>query len=47
MVRLRMGIRDLSLFSGGGEGHNFFSSCLGEGQNFFQDFLGEGHNIFN
>ena len=46
MVRLRMGIRDLSLFSGG-EGHNFFSSCLGEGQNFFQDFLGEGHNIFN
>ena len=43
---------NVSLFSGGGgghnfcgEGHNFFLSCLGEGHNFFQDFLGEGHNF--
>ena len=31
----------------GGEGHNFFHSCLGEGRNFFQGFLEEGHNFFN
>ena len=30
----------------GGEGHNFFPSCLGEGHNFFKVFLGEGHNFF-
>ena len=29
----------------GGEGHNFFPSCLGEGHNLFQGFLGEGHNF--
>ena len=29
----------------GGEGHDFFLSCLGEGHNFFQGFLGEGHNF--
>ena len=44
-------IRNVSLFSGGeghyfgGEGHNFFPSCLGKGHNFFQGFLGEGHNF--
>ena len=36
-------IKDVSLFSGGGalfggEGHNFFPSCLGEGHNFFKFF---------
>ena len=44
----------MSLFSGtggeghyfGGEGHNFFPSCLGEGHSFFQGFVGEGHNFF-
>ena len=47
---------DVSLFNGGGgegeghyfggEGHNFFPSCLGEGHNLFQGFLGKDHNFF-
>ena len=47
---LRTHLRGVSLFSRGGhyfggEGHNFFPSCLGEGRNFFQGFLEEGHNF--
>ena len=45
--RIIFNLRDVSLFSGGGggkghyfggEGHNFFPSCLGEGHNFFKVF---------
>ena len=36
-------IRDVSLFSAGGEGHYF----AGGGSYFFPSCLGEGHNLFS
>ena len=51
-IKLFSILRDVSLFRGGGghyfggEGHNFFPSCMVEGHNFFQGFLGEGFKVF-
>ena len=52
-ICLHFVIKDVSLFSGGGEGHSFWGRVIlisllsgGGSQFFFQGFLAEGHNFF-
>ena len=52
-ICLHFVIKDVSLFSGGGEGHSFGGRVIlisllsgGGSQFFFQGFLAEGHNSF-